>query len=436
MVATRGTSTRIHGVDARQILDSRGHPTLEVDVSLVSGRRGRASVPAGASTGRYEAVELRDGGDEWAGRGVRRAIHSVRDTIGPEIVGVDAADRETLDGLLIELDGTSSLGRLGGNAILGVSLAAARAVALGRRLPLWRHVGGSSARTLPIPMLNVLEGGMHADNPLTIQEVLLIPHGAATFSEALRLGAEVYSELGYVLLARGFPRALGEEGGFAPPLGSLGDALDLVVEAIERVDMRPGVDVALGLDVAASELWDGSAYAFDGAQGLLSTKEMIERWTVLCGAYPIASLEDPLGDEDWAGWRALTEQLAGRSVQLVGDDLFATHPSLVQLGIDQRAATAVLVKPNQVGTLTRTLETIAVARGAGYESVMSHRAGETEDTTIADLAVATGCRYIKAGAPAGGRAPKYNRLLRIEEELGDRARFAARSGDARLSGER
>jgi len=416
--------SHIDHVHARQILDSRGHPTVEVDVVLESGAMGRAAVPVGASTGRYEALELRDGGEAWDGRGVRRAIASVCDEIAPHVIGFDADDQEALDGLLVGLDKTSAIVRLGANAVLGVSLAAARAAAADAGQPLWRHLGGHEARTLPIPMLNALDGGLHADNRLVVQEFMLVPLGAATFSEAMRMGADAYHHLGHLLLARGLPRAVGDEGGFAPQLDSTEAALELLVAAIESAGYRPGVDVTLALDAAASELVVPDGYRLDGDSGPLSAEQVIAYWAGLSERYPIVSLEDGLGEDDWSGWRALTERLGGR-LQLVGDDLFATRPSLLQLGIDQGIANAVLIKPNQVGTFTRTLETIALARGAGYASVMAHRSGDTEDTTIADLAVATGCRFIKSGAPARSeRTAKYNQLLRIEEELGARARFA------------
>ena len=416
--------SRIERVLARQILDSRGHPTLEVDVVLESGALGRTAVPAGVSTGRYEALEIRDGGEEWGGRGVRTAMASVVKQIGPRILGLDACDREALDTFLVEWDGTSALVRLGANAILGVSLAVARAAAADVGEPLWRHIGGRDARTLPIPMLNVLAGGLHADNRLTVQEIMVVPLTAPTFSEALRIGVEVYHELGYLLLARGLGRALGHEGGYAPRLASAEEALDLASAAIAAAGYEPGVDVGLALDIAASELRDGRGYRLNGDGRSLSSEELVDRWADLCERYPVVSLEDALGEADWMGWRELTQRL-GAGIQLVGDDLFATHPSLLQLGIEQHIANAVLIKPNQVGTLTRVLETITIADRAGYTAVMAHRSGETEDTTIADLAVATGCRFIKAGAPARSeRSAKYNRLLRIEEELGSAARFA------------
>jgi enolase len=409
------SSSRIARLHARQILDSRGHPTLEVDVVLASGAQGRASVPAGASTGRYEALELRDGGDAWHGRGVRLAVGSVRDRIAPHLIGVDARDQERVDELLVGLDGTSSLGELGANAVLAVSLAAARAAASESSCPLWRYLAGSEAPRLPVPWLNVLEGGVHADNRLAVEELMLVPLAAPTFTEALRLGTEIYHELGFLLLARGLSRAVGDEGGYAAQLESTEAALDLVTDAITAAGYDPGVDVALAVDAAAGELVDERGYRLGGET--LTPDELIAYWGDLCDRYPIIALEDGLGDEDWSGWRRLTERLGSR-VQIVADDLFATHPSLVQLGIDQGIANAVLVKPNQVGTLTRTFETISLARTAGYVTVMSHRSGDTEDTTVADLAVAAACPFIKAGAPARSEhACKYNRLLRIEEEL-------------------
>jgi enolase len=424
--------SRIERVHARQILDSRGQPTVEVDVTLASGAVGRAAVPVGASTGRYEAVEVRDGGEAWDGRGVRQAIGNVRGEIASHVVGMDASDQETVDALLVRLDGTSAFVRLGANAVLGVSLAVARAGAADAGQPLWRHLLTQREATLPIPMLNVLEGGVHADNRLLIQEFMVVPLGAPTFSEALRMGAETYHHLGQLLLARGLSRAVGDEGGFAPTLDSSELALELLVAAIESAGYRPGIDVALALDAAASELGDvdRDGYRMNGEAEPLTSNELIAYWAELCERYPIVSLEDALGEEDWAGWRLLTRRLGSR-VQLAGDDLFVTRASLVQLGIDQSIANAVLIKPNQVGTLTRTLETVDLARSAGYATIMAHRAGDTEDTTIADLAVARTCRFIKAGAPARSeRVAKYNRLLRIEEELGANARFAGTGAHA------
>ncbi|HEY7622223.1 MAG TPA: phosphopyruvate hydratase [Solirubrobacteraceae bacterium] len=417
--------SRIERVHARQILDSRGHPTVEVDVALVSGAFGRAAVPVGASTGRYEALELRDGGEAWDGRGVRQAIANVRDEIAPHLEGLDADAQDVVDDTLVSLDGTSGLVRLGANAVLGISLAVARAAADDRGRPLWRHLGRGEP-TLPIPMLNALEGGVHADNRLLVQEFMLVPIGAPSFSEAMRMGSEAYHHLGHLLLARGLSRTVGDEGGFAPALDSSEVALELLVAAIESAGYRPGLDIAVALDAAASELGDvdRDGYRIDGEAEPLASDELVAYWAALCERYPIISLEDALGEEDWSGWRSLTRRLGSR-VQLVGDDLFVTHASLLQLAIDQRIANAVLIKPNQVGTLTRALETITLAHDAGYATVMAHRAGDTEDTTIADLAVALGCRFIKAGGPARSeRVAKYNRLLRIEEELGAHARFA------------
>jgi enolase len=420
-MAESASSSSVAQVHARQILDSRGHPTLEVDVVLASGARGRASVPAGTSTGRYEVLELRDGGDAWHGRAVQLAIANVRDQIAPHLIGVDVRDQDRLDETLVELDGTSSLSRLGANAVLAVSLAAARAAANEAACPLWRHLA-SEAPCLPVPWLNALEGGVHADNRLAVEEFMLVPLSASTFTQALRLGAEIYHELGFVLLGRRLSRAVGDEGGYAARLDSSEAALDLLLDATRAAGYEPGADVAFAIDAAAGELADDDGYRLGGETR--TTDELIAYWADLCDRYPIVALEDGLGDEDWSGWRRLTDRLGSR-VQLVADDLFATHPSLVQLGIDQHIANAVLVKPNQVGTLTRTLETVSLARAAGYTTVMSHRSGDTEDTTIADLAVATACPFIKPGAPARSEhAGKYNRLLRIEEELGAGARFA------------
>jgi enolase len=415
--------SRIARIHARQILDSRGYPTIEVDVVLDSGALGRAAVPVGTSTGRYEVLELRDGGEDWGGRGVHRAIASVHDEIAPQLLGVDADDQEALDDLLVELDGTSALARLGGNAVLGVSLAAAKAAAADAGHPLWRHMVRGAPR-LPVPMVNALDGGVHADNRLLVQELMLVPLGATSFSAALRIAGQTYHELGHLLLAAGMGRAVGDEGGYAPQVDSAETAIELLVSAIEKAGFRPGIDIALAVDAAASELVDPAGYRVASAAAPLSSDELVAYWSDLCDQYPIVSLEDPLGEEDWKAWRDLTQRI-GRRVQLVGDDLFVTHPSLLQLGIDQGAANAVLVKPNQVGTLTRTLQTINLAAGAGYATVMAHRSGDTEDTTIADLAVATGSRFIKAGALARSeRVAKYNRLLRIEEDLGPDATFA------------
>ncbi|HTU78538.1 MAG TPA: phosphopyruvate hydratase [Solirubrobacteraceae bacterium] len=409
----------IERVQGRQILDSRGHPTVEAEVTLASGARGRAAVPVGSSTGRYEALEVRDGGQRWGGKGVHAAIANIEDEIARDVLGLDADDQVMIDALLIELDGTSSLVNLGCNSILGVSLAVARAAAAHARKPLWRHLyTGQAPPVLPTPMVSVLDGGVHADNRLLVQEFILIPTDAPSFSEGLRMCAETYDELGHKLLAGGLSRAVGEIGGYAAQLDSTEDALDLLLAAITTAGYEPGVDIAIALDVAASELIDtDQEYRHEHEAEPLSTEEMIVYWIELCERYPIVSLEDPLGEEDWPGWRELTQRL-GRQVQLVGDDLFVTHQSLLELGIEQRAANAVLVKPNQVGTLTRTLDMIELAHTAGYKTVMAHRSGDTEDTTIADLAVATGCDYVKFGAPARSeRTAKYNRLLRIQEQL-------------------
>jgi enolase len=409
----------IERVQGRQILDSRGHPTVEAEVTLASGARGRAAVPVGSSTGTYEALELRDGGRQWGGQGVHAAVANIEGEIARNMVGLDAYEQEMIDALLIELDGTSSLVRLGANAILGVSLAVARAGAAHARKPLWCHLHtGEAPAVLPTPMVSVLDGGVHADNQLLVQEFMLIPASAPSFSEGLRMCAETYDGLGHKLLADGLSRSVGEVGGYAARLDSTEDALDLLLAAIRNAGYEPGVDIAIALDVAASELIDTDLeYRHEHGTEPLSTEEMIVYWAELCERYPIVSLEDPLGEEDWPGWRALTHRL-GKQVQLVGDDLFVTHQSLLELGIDQQAANAVLVKPNQVGTLTRTLDMIELAHDASYKTVMAHRSGDTEDTTIADLAVATGCDYVKFGAPTRSEHTcKYNRLLRIQEQL-------------------
>ncbi len=422
----------IASVRAREILDSRGHPTVEVDVRLSDGAAGRAAVPSGASTGTHEALELRDGDrSRYGGRGVRRAVASVNDLIAPRIVGRDADDQAGLDRLLVELDGTPNKSHLGANAILGVSLAVARAAAASRGLPLYRHLGGEEARTLPVPLMNVINGGVHADNPLDVQEFMIVPAGAPTFSEALRMGVETFHALGRLLRQRGLSTAVGDEGGFAPALRTTEEALDVLVAAIEQAGYRPGDHVLLALDVAASALRTDGVYAFPGEGVRRTAEELIAYYDRLCDAYPIVSLEDGLAEDAWEEWQALTARLGGR-VQLVGDDLFVTHPERLRRGISLGAATAVLVKVNQIGTLTETLQTIALARQAGYAAIISHRSGETEDTTIADLAVATHAGQIKTGAPSRGeRVAKYNQLLRIEEDLGGRARFAGPQAFAR-----
>jgi enolase len=405
---------RTHG---RQILDSRGNPTVEVEVTLESGASGRAAVPSGASTGVHEALELRDGGPEWSGKGVSKAVRNVNGELADAVGGIDAADQRALDTRLIELDGTPNKGRLGANAILGVSLAAAHAAAAEAGLSLFRHLGGEEAATLPVPMLNVINGGAHAQNSIDLQEFMLVPAGAESFAEALRVGAEVFHALKALLHERGFATAVGDEGGFAPDLDSSEEAIEAVLEAAERAGHRDRV--AIALDPAATELYEDGHYRFEGNDE--TGDEMVQYLARLVERYPIVSIEDGLAEDDWTTWRALTE-VAGSSVQLVGDDIFVTNPERLRRGIMENVGNAILIKVNQIGTLTETLDTIAMAREAGYACVMSHRSGETEDTTIADLAVATGCGQIKTGAPSRtDRVAKYNQLLRIEEELGERA---------------
>jgi len=404
-------------VHARQILDSRGNPTIEVDVRLDSGAFGRAAVPSGASTGQFEAVELRDAGAEYGGKGVTRAVENANGEIAAAVRGLDAADQLALDQRLVELDGTPNKGRLGANAILGVSLAAAKASAADVGLPLYRWLGGEEARTLPVPMLNVVNGGAHAQNSLDLQEFMLVPAGAGTFAEALRIGSEVFHALKSLLHERGLATAVGDEGGFAPDLGSSEEAIQVVLEAAERAGHRD--KVALALDPAATEIFRDGAYRFEGTEATPET--MVGFWEQLAERFPIVSLEDPLAEEEWGSWRELTDRL-GDAVQLVGDDLFVTNPERLRRGIDAGVGNAILIKVNQIGTLTETLEAIRMAHEAGYATVISHRSGETEDTTIADLAVATGAGQIKTGAPSRtDRVAKYNQLLRIEEELGERA---------------
>jgi len=418
--------TRIADVRARQILDSRGNPTVEVDVTLESGATGRAAVPSGASTGQFEAVELRDGDPHaWLGKGVRRAVESVEAVIAPALRGVDASDQRGLDRLLLELDGTENKGRLGANAVLGCSLAAAKAAAADAGLPLWRWIGGDGARVLPVPLMNVVNGGAHAANALDVQEFMVVPVGAESFSEALRIGAEVFHHLRKLLQERGLATAVGDEGGFAPDLRGTEPAIEAILEAAERAGHRQRV--AIALDVAATELWRDGAYRLDGEGRTLATEELIELYERLCDAYPIVSIEDPLAEDEWEAWRALTERL-GERVQLVGDDLFVTNVKRLERGIETGVANAILVKVNQIGTLTETLDAIGLARSAGYATIISHRSGETEDTTIADLAVAVNAGQIKTGAPSRtDRVAKYNQLLRIEEALGERAAFPGRA---------
>jgi enolase len=412
----------IEAVGAREILDSRGNPTVEVEIELDDGTLSRAAVPSGASTGAFEAVELRDGGARYGGRGVRKAVAAVLDTIGPELVGFEASEQRLIDQALRDLDGTPDKSRLGANAILGVSLAAAKAAASSAELPLFRYLGGPNAYLLPVPMMNILNGGAHADSNVDIQEFMIAPIGAPTFAEALRQGAEVYHALKSVLRAKGLATGLGDEGGFAPNLDSNRAALDLIIEAIGQTGLVAGVDIALALDVAASELHDDNGYRFEGVTK--TSAELIAYYLSLVDGYPIVSVEDPLDEQDWAGWVALTDELDDK-VQLVGDDLFVTNPERLQRGIDASAANALLVKVNQIGTLTETFDAVDLAHRHGYQCMISHRSGETEDTTIADLAVAVNCGQIKSGAPARSeRVAKYNQLLRIEQELDDAARYA------------
>jgi enolase len=415
--------SKIDRVHARQILDSRGNPTVEVEVGLRSGAHGHAAVPSGASTGEFEATELRDGGERWGGKGVTRAVASVNGEIAAQIRGHDAADQGTLDRALIALDGTTNKSRLGANAILGVSLAAAHAQAAEEGLPLWRYLGGESARILPVPMMNVLNGGAHADNSVDFQEFMVVPLGATSFSESLRIGVEVFHALKATLHERGLATAVGDEGGFAPDLESNEAALQMLMAGIEAAGYRPGADVAIAMDPATSELYRDGAYVLEHEGRTLDAEGLTDYWAELVGSYPIVSIEDGMAEEDWDGWRKLTERL-GDHVQLVGDDLFVTNTDRLRRGIEARVANSILVKVNQIGTLTETLDAIATAREASYSAVMSHRSGETEDVTIADLAVATGCGQIKTGAPSrSDRVAKYNQLLRIEEQLGADAEF-------------
>jgi enolase len=409
--------TRVH---ARQILDSRGNPTVEVEVTLDSGAAGRAAVPSGASTGQFEAVELRDGdAHAYLGKGVLRAVENVEREIGPALAGVSADDQAGLDRLLVELDGTPNKSRLGANAVLGCSLAAAKAAALEAGVPLYRWLGGDEARLLPVPMLNVVNGGAHAQNSLDLQEFMVVPAGASSFSEALRIGAETFHRLKELLHERGLATAVGDEGGFAPDLASSEEAIAVVLEAAERAGHANRVGIAL--DPAATEIFTGGSYRLEGRE--LDGPGMAALWEELCGRYPVVSIEDGLAEDDWGAWRLLTERLGDR-VQLVGDDLFVTNVERLRRGIEEGVGNAILVKVNQIGTLTETLQTIDLARANGYAAVMSHRSGETEDTTIADLAVATGVGQIKTGAPSrSDRVAKYNQLLRIEEELGERAEY-------------
>ena len=418
--------SEVERLHARQILDSRGNPTVEVDVLLKSGAAGRAAVPSGASTGEFEAVELRDGGDAFAGKGVRRAVDNVNGEIAQAVSGLDAADQAGLDRRMIELDGTANKGRLGANAMLGVSLAAARAAAAEEGLPLWRYLGGEAAHLLPVPLMNVLNGGAHADNRVDFQEFMVVPIGAASFSEALRWGVEVFHALRATLKERGLSTAVGDEGGFAPDLDSNEAALEALVAGMERAGRAPGDELAIALDPASSELYSGGAYELEHERRTLSSGELVDLWSELAARYPIVSLEDGMDEEDWDGWRALTERL-GERLQLVGDDLFVTSSERLRRGVEAGAANSILVKVNQIGTLSEALDAVRTARDAGYTAVMSHRSGETEDSTIADLAVATNCGQIKTGSLSrSDRLAKYNQLIRIEEELGAQARYAGR----------
>ncbi len=417
----------IESVHARQILDSRGNPTVEADVTLASGASGRAAVPSGASTGEFEATELRDGGSAWLGKGVGTAVGNVNGEIAATVTGRDAGDQAGLDAALIDLDGTPNKSRLGANAILAVSLATAKAAAAEAGQPLWRHLGGPDAHVLPVPMMNVLNGGVHADNAVDFQEFMIVPCGAASFSECLRMGAEVFHHLKQTLHDRGLGTAGGDEGGFAPDLPSNEAALEALVAGIEAAGYAPGDDVAIAMDPATSEVYEDGAYVLASEGRSLSSAEMAAYWADVAGRYPVVSLEDGMDENDWDGWKALTDRL-GATVQLVGDDLFVTNPERLRQGIDRGVANSILIKVNQIGTLSETLEAIRIAREAGYTAVMSHRSGETEDTTIADLAVATGCGQIKTGAPSrSDRVAKYNQLLRIEEALGSAATFPGRS---------
>jgi enolase len=418
--------SEIETVHARQIVDSRGNPTVEVDVLLKSGAAGRAAVPSGASTGEFEAVELRDGGDAWSGKGVSQAVANVNGELADAVRGRDPADQPAVDRAMVELDGTPNKGRLGANAILGVSLAAAKAAAAEAGLPLWRYLGGEAAHLLPVPMMNVLNGGAHADNKVDFQEFMVVPVGAASFGEGLRCGAEVFHALKRTLHEAGLATAVGDEGGFAPDLASNEAALEMLVSGIEAAGYAPGDDVAIALDPATSELYDGGSYVLEHEGRVLTAEEMAAYWTDISSRYPVLSIEDGMDEEDWDGWGALTEQI-GERVQLVGDDLFVTNTERLRRGIEAGVANSILIKVNQIGTLSETLDAVRTAREAGYTAVMSHRSGETEDTTIADLAVATGCGQIKTGAPSrSDRVAKYNQLLRIEEALGPDAEYPGR----------
>ncbi len=419
--------SQIEHVHARQVLDSRGNPTVEVELSVRSGAWGRAIVPSGASTGEFEATELRDGGSDWNGKGVMRAVENVNGEIATAVRGQDASSQAALDRMLITLDGTPNKSRLGANAILAVSLAAAYAAAAEERLPLWRYLGGESAHVLPVPMMNVINGGAHADNAIDFQEFMIVPVGAASFRDGLRMGVEVFHNLKTTLHDKGLSTTVGDEGGFAPNLESNEAALGVLVEAIRASGYVPGDQVAIALDPAVSGLLKDGAYVLEHENRTLTAEQLTDYWADLADRYPIISLEDGMGEEDWAGWAVLTERLGNR-LQLVGDDIFVTNTDRLQRGIDDGVANSILIKVNQIGTLTETLAAMRIARENGYTCVMSHRSGETEDVTIADLAVATGCGQIKTGAPSrSDRVAKYNQLLRIEEALGADARYPGRS---------
>ena len=422
----------IETIHAREILDSRGNPTVEVEVVLEDGSTARAAVPSGASTGAFEAAELRDEGKRYLGKGVENAVKNVNEKIAPIICGFDAQDQRLIDDEMIALDGTKNKSKLGANAILGVSLASARAAAESSDLSFFKYIGGPTAHTLPVPMMNILNGGAHADTNVDIQEFMVAPIGATTFKESLRWGAEIYHSLKSVLKKQGLATSIGDEGGFAPNLASNRAALDLILEAVEKAGFKPGKEIALAMDVAATEFHEKGVYNFEGKQ--LTSEEMISYYAELVNAYPLVSIEDPLDEDDWDGWKKMTAQL-GSKIQIVGDDLFVTNPERLSRGIENQTANTLLVKVNQIGTLTETMDAVALAHRSGYRSMMSHRSGETEDTTIADLAVALECGQIKTGAPARSeRVAKYNQLLRIEEELADAAIYAGRNAFPRFQG--
>ena len=422
----------IDAVHAREILDSRGNPTVEVEVILEDGTTARAGVPSGASTGAFEAVELRDGGKRTLGKGVEKAVHFVNDELAPAVIGYDAQDQRMVDAEMLAIDGTKNKARVGANSILGVSLAVARAAADSADLSLFRYVGGPTAHTLPVPMMNILNGGAHADTNVDIQEFMVAPIGAESFKESLRWGAEIYHSLKSVLKKRGLATSIGDEGGFAPNLESNRAALDLILEAITAAGFKPGKEIALAMDVAATEFHEKGKYKFEGSER--TSDQMIAYYADLVASYPIVSIEDPLDEDDWEGWAKMTAEL-GSKIQIVGDDLFVTNPERLAKGISLNTANALLVKVNQIGTLTETIDAVSMAHRAGYRSMMSHRSGETEDTTIADLAVALECGQIKTGAPARSeRVAKYNQLLRIEEELADTALYAGRAAFPRFNG--